>query len=190
MLQTKRGKATLDDMKRSRHTSTLEAAASRYLSDHRGRAAIRPAPGIGRAATRVLKPLAKRFGVGVDQLTENWTEIAGERLAKWSSPEAIQRSMAGPVLIVRARGPAATVLQAEERRILERVKTYAGSGAPVRLKILQGAMRASVKPTRRTSALPLASPTTLPATASPDEKLEAALNRFDKVVTSKQGRGR
>lgn len=168
-------------------SSTLERQARRFLESHRGRRAIRAAPPAGRAAERILKPLAKRFGVGVERLVEHWPEIVGARLAEWSMPEAIQNSAGNKVLVIRARGPAAAVLQAESRRILERVRLFAGDRAPTRLRVLQGATRAPLP-----AAGPAAKPSATPQVSERvEESLEArllsALDRYGNSVKSRNG---
>ena len=133
-------------MVRKPSPSTLDAAASQFLATHRGRPAIRPAPSAGVAAERVLKPLARRFGVGVDQLREHWGDIVGDRLAQWSEPETVRRSGGINTLVIRARGPAGAILQAESRRILERIRTYSGNQAPTRIRIVQGSAARKTRP--------------------------------------------
>lgn len=174
-------------MRRRTPSSTLENAASRFLDTHRGRAAIRPAPSVGRAATRVLRPLAKRFGVGLEQLTENWAEIVGTRLAQWSAPEALQRTREGPVLVVRARGPAAAVLQAETPRLLEKIRLFAGDRAPVRLRILQGSMRPPLKRKTPMTQRQSSSQVSERVEQSPEARLLSALERFGQSVKSRNG---
>ena len=179
--------AMLRDMKQRPSQSSLEQAAGRYLQDHRGRAAIRPAPRAGRAAERILRPLAKKFGVGVDQLTQYWPEIVGQRLAQWSSPKSIQRNGGVSTLIVEARGPAAAVLQAESRRILERVSTYAGSRSPTRLRIVQGRMRAATTTENNVKTGQASSQNSEKVETSAEARLLSALKRFDKSVKSRGG---
>lgn len=166
-------------------SSTLERQARRFLESHRGRRAIRPAPPAGRAAERILKPLAKRFGVGVERLVEHWPEIVGARLAEWCMPEAIQNAAGNKVLVIRARGPAAAVLQAESRRILERVRLFAGERSPTRLRVLQGATRAALPATPKMTNSPSASQVSERVEENLETRLLSALDRFGNSVKSR-----
>lgn len=121
-------------MKPPRRSVSLEAAAARYLAERRGKPAWSGAPSAGRAAGKILKPLSEKFGPGVDALARHWPEIVGETLAQWCAPDSVR----GGTLYVTARGPAAAVIEAESRRILQRVAQFAGRSAPVRIRIRQG----------------------------------------------------
>lgn len=168
-------------------SSTLDSAAAQFIAGRRGRPAIRPAPSAGRAAERVLRPLAKRFGVGVEQLREHWSEIVGPRLAEWSQPEALQRAGGITTLVIRARGPAGAVIQAESRRLLERIATYSGRQAPTRIRIVQGgAAKQAAAPTRVTSAQS-ESQVSERVENSPEARLLSALDRFERSVKTRNG---
>lgn len=176
-------------MMRKPVSSTLEGQAARFLEARRGRRAIRPAPSAGKAASRVLAPLAKRFGLGVEQLQARWPEIVGERLAKWSEPEAIQRQGGSQTLVIRARGPAGAVLQAQSRQILERVRQYAGKLAPTRLRVRQGsaaAVEAAAQP--EMTDTPSSSQVSERVEQTPETRLQSALDRFAKSVNSRSGK--
>lgn len=166
----------------------LEAAASAYIAGRRGRRAIQPLPPVGRAAEKLLKPLAQRFGAGVEQLREHWPTIVGERLAEWSEPQAIQRSGGINTLVIRARGPAGAVLQAESRRILERIRTYSGNQAPTRLRIVQGSSARQAAPAPSMKTAQPASQATARAETSPEARLLLALDRFSRSVKKREKR--
>ncbi|WP_300556207.1 DUF721 domain-containing protein [Maricaulis sp.] len=187
-------------MKRPVTPSTLESEARRYLEQHRGRRARPAAPPAAQAAERVLRPLAKRFGVGIEQLEQHWTEIVGARLARWCDPVSIQRQGSVQTLVIQARGPAGAVLQAESRRILERVKLYAGHRAPTRLKVVQGRLGGQDAPKspgqlQVTPAFPQ-QPETLNRVKqvtdgvekSTEARLLSALKRFDRSVQARRNR--
>ena len=149
------------------------------------------APKAGVAAEKVLKPLAKRFGVGVEQLRANWSEIVGTRLAGFCQPESLQSQGSARTLIIRARGPAAAILQAESRRILDRIRTYSGMHGPTRLRIIQGTARRPAG----SKADPAGANLTNSKTSSQvsegveqtaDARLLSALNRFDRSVKSRR----
>lgn len=173
-------------MKRKPPPSTLERAASQFLDSRRGRAAIRPAPSVGRAAEKVLRPLARQFGVGLEQLREHWADIVGPRLADWSEPDGIQRSGGITTLVIRARGPAGAVLQAESRRVLERVATFSGRQAPTRIRIVQGtATRRSAPPVASMTGPQSASQVSETVETSPEARLLSALDRFGQSVRNR-----
>lgn len=179
--------AMLRHMRRRPTQSSVEQAAGQYLQEHRGRAAIRPAPRAGRAAERILRPLAKKFGVGVDQLTQYWPEIVGQRLAQWSAPKSIQRNGGVSTLVIEARGPAAAVLQAESRRILERVATYSGGRSPTRLRVIQGSMRGAAPAQTDLTNGQARSQNSDQVETSAEARLLSALKRFDKSVKARGG---
>lgn len=96
-----------------------------------------------------MRPLARRFGPTLNDLEQHWTSIVGEALAQYTRPEKFQGGASGSTLLVRARGPAAALVEAQASKILERVAHYSGR-APKRLKIVQGPLHAtSPKPKAR-----------------------------------------
>uniref|UniRef100_UPI00260DC90B DciA family protein n=1 Tax=Maricaulis sp. TaxID=1486257 RepID=UPI00260DC90B len=184
------------NMKRPVTPSTLESEARRYLEQHRGRRSRPAAPPAARAAERVLRPLAKRFGVGIEQLEQHWTEIVGARLARWCDPASIQRQGNVQTLVIQTRGPAGAILQAESRHILERVKLYAGHRAPTRLKVVQGRLGtktpdtdAAAQPARPDPAtLNRAKEMTDGVEQTTEARLLSALKRFDRSVQTRRNR--
>ncbi len=174
-------------MKHHPPPSSLERRAARYLEARRGRRVRAAAPAAGIAAERVLRPLSKRFGVGLDHLRANWSEIVGARLSKWSEPEALQRHGSARTLVIRARGPAAAVIQAESRRLLDRIKTYAGQQAPTRIRVIQGRARADRAPEPGTVTTPSpSSQVSEGVEQSAEARLLSALNRFDRSVKKRR----
>ena len=151
-----------------------------WAESHRGRRVAPPAHSVGEACAKVVRPLAKRFGPGVSELDAHWREIVGEPLAAWSSPERYMGGSGGPTLVVRARGPAAALVEAQSARILERVAAYAGR--PVkRLKIVQGPIEPAGAPVRRKPGQRIvktkgAAPETVET--DPRARLETILNRW------------
>ncbi len=124
-----------------------QADAAAWLNEHRGKAAIAPPPGVGRAVFRLIKPLEKRFSrPSPSELNEHWSAIVGPQLAAHTRPEKFQ---GGSTLVIRARGPAATLIQAQSPQILSRVAAYSGR-QPCKLKIIQGPLSApDLKPRPR-----------------------------------------
>lgn len=168
-------------MTRAPRSSTVESAAARYLAERRGRAAFRGAPSVARAAAKILKPLANRFGPGVDTLSEHWADIVGEKVAAWSAPEAIR----GGVLHIIAKGPAAAIVEAQAPRILERVANFAGDRAPNRLRVRQGTPHTSTqhrKPVEREITGKMHETLVTPGA----DRLSSALDRFDRAVRNKR----
>lgn len=118
-----------------------EAEATEWMKAHRGRAAIKPPPTAGRAVNALIKPLAKQFsGPTRHELDAQWSEIVGPQLAQFTRPEKYQ----GGALVVRARGPAAALVEAQSAQILARVATYSGK-KPQKLKIIQGPLNPEPK---------------------------------------------
>lgn len=129
---------------RTARTSRDEADASAWISEHRGRAAIKPPPNVDRAMSALIKPLSKKFsGPTRHELDAQWAEIVGPQLARLTRPEKYQAG----ALVVRAQGPAATLVEAQSAQILARVATYSGK-KPTKLKIIQGPLQAAPKKSR------------------------------------------
>lgn len=169
-------------MKRKPPSSMMESEASRFLQRRRGRPSYRTAPSAGRAASKILRPLAKRFGLGVEQFRQNWPDIVGSRLADWSEPQSIQRAGGAQILVIKARGPAAAIIQAETRRILERLRSYAGKQAPTRIRVVQGMMRQPEKPPAIITPPPSSSHVSEGVEQTAEARLLSALKRFDRHV--------
>ncbi|KPP82497.1 MAG: putative RNA-binding protein [Oceanicaulis sp. HLUCCA04] len=168
---------------RSKSDGEAQREADAWAVNHRGRPAIKPPPPAGRAMAGVLRPLARAFGPGVSELDEHWAAIVGEALARWSSPEKLQAG----TLVVRARGPAAALIEAQSGIILERVAQYAGK-APKRLRIVQGSLAAPAGPVRRASTRVVKRADPLPPPPSdPAERLAAALADFAAAVKEREG---
>lgn len=166
-------------MKPPRRPQSLESAAARYLSERRGRPAFSGAPSAGRAAGKILKPLSEKFGPGAEALARHWPEIVGETLAQWCAPDSIR----GGTLYVTARGPAAAVIEAESRRILQRVASFAGRSAPVRIRIRQGRPQKSTPPAASRSQN---SETVREGVETdPEARLNSALEKFGRGVRTR-----
>ncbi len=171
--------------------STISEAGAR-IGEARARRAFSAPPRAGVAAGRVLKPLARRFGPSLAELTERWPEIAGERLARLARPMRLSQGRDGAVLTLLARGPAATLIQAESSRIIERANFYCGADTVVRIRIQQG-------PLHDASAAPREAPRPAPRGLRPSEMaqiadaaekarnpaLRAALERLGRAVLSR-----
>ncbi|KAA5805241.1 DUF721 domain-containing protein [Alkalicaulis satelles] len=159
-----------------------EAEAWAWAQRHRGRPAIAPPPAVSRALAKVLKPLAVHHGPGVSELAEHWAEIVGAPLAAHSRPEKMQAGAGGLTLVVRARGPAAALVEAQSARILERVARYAGR-APKRLRIVQGPLAGLAPAAPRQSQRP-AAPSGLDTEA---QSLDRIMAEFQRAVEEREG---
>jgi hypothetical protein len=164
-------------MTSSRRPTSLEALAARYLDKRRGKPAFRGAPPAGRAAAKILKPLALKFGPGTDRLAEHWREIVGDRLAGWTSPDAIR----GGTLYIIAKGPAGALIEADAPRILERLKTISGHSAPKRLRVKQGNPRPVGEDSHKLVNREVKKDMSEGVEIDPDARLSSALKRFERA---------
>ncbi|WP_421792439.1 DciA family protein [Hyphobacterium sp.] len=165
-----------------RKSPSLETLAARYLKDRRGRAQYKGAPPAGRAAAKILKPLAQKFGPGTDRLKEHWSEIVGERLAGWTSPDSLK----GQTLYILAKGPAGALIEADAPRILERLEMIMGRSAPTRLRVRQGQPRLSGKAASGLQNREVKSRMSEGVEIDPDARLSSALNRLDAAFRARE----
>lgn len=88
---------------------------------------------------RITRQALGKRGLSEAEVVLRWPEIVGEQLARQCLPEKLsyRRGVAGGVLQVRVEPAAATVVQHLEPQILERVNTYYGYRAVVRLQLRQ-----------------------------------------------------
>lgn len=120
-----------------------------WLSTQRGRPQYRPSPAIGRAAAKVVKPLAAKFGTGVTPIIQSWPEIAGKRFAKLSRPAKLSGKKNNRTLTIEAVGPVGALILASSGQILQRLNTFLGHDSVTRLKIIQDTTT-SLKPASHT----------------------------------------
>lgn len=170
-----------------------DRAATRFLSESRGRPPIQPIPRAGAAVARVVKPIARQFGTTLADLSARWPEIAGERLARLARPVRLSGGRDGATLTLLARGPAATLLQAESTRIIERANQFCGPGAIARIRIQQGPLHDSGAPARPSAPRPVrglapsqAKSLADAAEGAHDPALRAALQRLGRAVLTGQ----
>jgi len=168
---------------RGRRTARDQADASAWLGENRGRAQIKPPPSAGRAASKLIKPLAKQFsGPSVSELDQHWPEIVGPQLAQFTKPEKFQGGAAGSSLVIRARGPAAALVEAQSAQILSRVANYSGK-QPKRLKIVQGPLTETV-----TKAKPHPNRVTkVEKFTRQHDTLDATLEAWRKAIEKREG---
>jgi hypothetical protein len=103
----------------------------------------------------VTKPVLAKHGRAYASLIGEWTNIVGPALAGSSLPEKLAApagGAAGGVLTVRVAGAAATEFQHLAPQIIDRINTYLGFAAVVRLKLIQAPLPG---PRRRPAPRPL-----------------------------------
>jgi hypothetical protein len=136
---------------------------------------------------KVTKPALEKHGRAYASLIGEWGNIVGPALAAVSLPEKLASGAAGGVLTVRVAGAAATEFQHLAPQILDRINTYLGFGAVVRLKLVQAPLPG---PQRRPAARPVAaSPAARRALAAAadavsDPTLHDALVRFGEAIAA------
>lgn len=98
------------------------------------------APTVGVPARRLLRELMKKFGPGLPFLQEHWSEIVGARLSQVTQPSHLTRGPSGIGGTLRVKAPtgAATLIQADAQRIIERIRELAGRPVVARLIVEQG----------------------------------------------------
>ncbi len=114
-----------------------EQALINWISVQKTRPARFPAPRIGQTIHRLMKPFVRKFGAGLGDITDNWADIVGEKLARLSKPERLQRHKDGHVLVVKATGSAAFFLEASSSNILDHLNRIMGTHKVSRLSIQQ-----------------------------------------------------
>ena len=120
-----------------------KAAFARWLETQRGRPQIRPAPTVGRAVSRVMRPLSKKYGAGVASLDPHWETIVGKRFAAISRPVRFSGSAKGRQLVIKAPGPAGALIMAHQDRILEKLNGFLGAGHVKAIKVIQSRLNSA-----------------------------------------------
>ena len=164
----------------------------RWLETQRARPQARAMRTAGWTANKLLRPLERRHGKGggaVAQIRKAWPDYAG-RLAKLSKPVRMQGSKEGRTLVVEAVGPAATLIQADAGRILERLNARLGDRAVDHIRVVQGKMERDTPidatPTRGLTPTEEAQ-LQESLGAVEDERLKAALEQMGRNVIARDG---
>ncbi|MEO8114949.1 MAG: DciA family protein [Phenylobacterium sp.] len=176
---------------------SLEEARA-ILAAKRTRPISRPPPAAGRALMGTIKALDARFGHGPDALRSRWREIVGEAIARRTEPVKLvkPRTGGGASLELRVDGPAAALIQHQAQDILARVNLFLGTGAVVKLRIIQGPLRGFTRAepaaaSRRRVKGPLDAAAEADLTRSlsdlPDGRLKDALGRLGREVLRARG---
>ncbi len=97
--------------------------------------AIRQVRPLSWAAGKIVARSFGARGFAAADIPAHWPAIAGEEIAAYSWPE---RLLKDGTLRVRVCGPVAVELQHLETEILERIATYCGYRAAVRIVCVQG----------------------------------------------------
>jgi hypothetical protein len=137
---------------------------------------------------KVTKPVLEKHGRAYASLIGEWGNIVGPTLAAVSLPEKLATpANGGGVLTVRVAGAAATEFQHLAPQILDRINTYLGFGAVVRMKFIQAPLPG---PRRRPAPRPIVpSPERRKAVATAvesvtDPALHDALVRFGEAIAA------
>lgn len=145
---------------------------------------------LARMVEKLTKPVLGRHGFTHGAIVTKWPEIVGQDMARHTQPEKIVFSkdgVSGGALHLKCdSGALATELQHLEPQILERINTFFGYKAVVRLKLIQGPLPEGHGGTPGMPARPL-SPNEAKALAGSvagvdDPELRAALERLGRSV--------
>jgi len=117
------------------------ADIAKYLESQRGRPQAKPVRSAGVAASKVMRPLSKKFGSGASALNEHWSQIVGQRWAKISKPERFTGGRDGRTLIIRAPGAAASLIMASSGPIIDRLNGFLGESSVARIRVVQGQIK-------------------------------------------------
>ncbi len=167
----------MDGSGKSKSKQTLAVREMRgrlnaYLLRNRGRQQYRHAPSAAQAASRVMRPLAKKFGAGVGTLRDHWPEIVGQKWAQLSQPHTLRGAKDAKILVIKAKGPAATLISANSDQLLAKINQFLGAGSVRTLKIIQSRMSGD------TPAASAENNVRFPIAKPGENTLEAALDRL------------
>jgi len=120
-----------------------------------------------------------RAGFSDPSLVTHWDAIAGPEVARLARPLRLSQGTHGGVLTLLSEPGASIFLQHDTRALCDRINTFLGGVAVVRLKFVQGALPQSRAPAPRRPAAPGSLPPADPAARyeGPDG-LREALHRL------------
>lgn len=159
-------------------------------SDIRGRS---PRP-LSRMVERLTKSMLGRHGFAHGAIVTKWPDIVGQDMARHTQPEKIVFSrdgVSGGTLHLRvSSGALATEIQHLEPQILERINTFFGYKAVVRVKLIQGPLprakdQPAAKPPRPLSADEAKNLAGTVANVD-DEELRQALERLGRSIMGQE----
>lgn len=173
----------MSDDKRHNHQ-----VLGRWVETQRGRPQYRAAPNAGLSVSKVMRPLAKKYGGGRSAiaLEKIWPEIMGPKWSKISSPVRFLGGRNGRSLIISAPGPAAALIMAQSGPIIERLNAHLGSGHVARIKVVQSRMKNAAR-THPKKGLAPRQETALREGLSDikSERLKQALEKMGRQILSK-----
>lgn len=151
---------------------------------------------VGAISGKVTRPVLGKRGLAEGDLVARWELIVGAAVAKLCVPERIRFPRGardnGELVIRAASGPAATVLQHEKARVIERINGHFGYRAVKDLKIVQAPL-----PLRQRKPRPPPRPldpaeerdldALLAGVTDPD--LRATLERLGRAIRGRSGGG-
>lgn len=125
---------------------------------------------VGAVTDKLTRPLLGKRGLAEGDLVRHWAAIVGPTLAALSQPESVRfprdKRDNGELTIRVGSGPAATMLQHEAPRIIERVNRFYNYAALSRMKIIQ----APLPPRRATKG-----PEMRPLSSAEEQDLQATV---------------
>ena len=95
----------------------------------------RPSRPVAFTLHKVTEKIYRKRGFASSGVLNNWAAIVGKDLARHTVPE---RLSAAGTLRLRVDGPLATEIKHLEPQILERIASYFGYRAVIRLSLIQG----------------------------------------------------
>lgn len=97
---------------------------------------------VARLLQRLLTPAARRQGFAETAVIADWPEIVGSELAKRCQPLKVSRGRGprGGTLVVQAPPVMTLELQHSAPQIIERINTYFGFSAIVKMRLVAGPM--------------------------------------------------
>jgi len=160
-------------------------------SDVRGRSPR----ALSQTINKLTKSMLGRQGLTQGSIIAKWHDIIGEDLARHTSPQKIvfaRDGVSGGTLHLRCdSGALATQLQHTTPQILDRVNTFFGYQAVLKLRLIQGPLPGHVEP-RKKPVRPLskAQADAIAGTVASveDDELRAALERLGSSIVSRDHR--
>jgi len=160
-----------------------------------------PPPPVNRQITPLIKTLNERFeayDTGAGRLKNRWPEIVGDTVARVTEPVKLIRARAGAksggTLDLRVEGSFASVIQHQNRVIIDRVNLFLGAGTVDRLRLIQAPVQKIARPVAPPAPRPLNAAEELSLQVSingvADEKLKRELLRLGRAVLLREANTR
>jgi hypothetical protein len=103
--------------------TSLENAATTWLSAKRGKPQWSGPPTLARLATKILPQNERTGGVGISQLQARWVEIVGDKIASITQPDLIK----GETLVVKVAAAAAPFIMMRSEEIVGLIRLSGGT---------------------------------------------------------------